>query len=87
MLVNFCVAPYIHRHFESSKNIRTRKPIEHRMLPQTKLSNAQSGIGFDLQGKSSDHATKFVTSRTARVLLAGAGFLADAVSATIICPY
>ncbi len=48
-----------------------------------KIKQVQSGIalsGFDVQiGKPSPEKESFLTSRAARVLLAGAGFLADAV--------
>ena len=49
-----------------------------------KIRTVQSGIGISSLDKTGGSATSsieqsFLTSRTARVLLAGAGFLADAV--------
>ena len=48
-----------------------------------KMRTVQSGIGISSLNKTGAAATSieqsFLTSRTARVLLAGAGFLADAV--------
>lgn len=49
-----------------------------------KMRTVQSGIGISSLDKSGGSAASsleqnFLTSRTARVLLAGAGFLADAV--------
>jgi hypothetical protein len=48
-----------------------------------KMRTVQSGIGISSLNKTGAVATSaeqsFLTSRTARVLLAGAGFLADAV--------
>ena len=52
-------------------------------LRKKKIKQVQSGIALsnlDVRtGKQSAEAESFLTSRTARVLLAGAGFLADAV--------
>ena len=53
-----------------------------------KITHVKSGIGFsklvpDASGQvgtTVEVEEAFITSRTARVLLAGAGFLADAVS-------
>lgn len=54
-------------------------------MPPKRLAAAKSGIGFDTDSKSSKtQKTSFVTSRTARVLLAGAGFLADAYDLFVI---
>lgn len=66
--------------------------------PKPKLRPVVSGIGFDefksgkgipavlpvatVSPETTD--TAFITSRTARVLLAGAGFLADAVRCAFI---
>ncbi len=45
------------------------------------IKHVQSGIGLSSFDKNTGgEQSSFVTSRTARVLLAGAGFLADAVS-------
>jgi hypothetical protein len=45
------------------------------------MKHVQSGIGLTSYGQGGDSEQQsFLTSRTARVLLAGAGFLADAVS-------
>jgi hypothetical protein len=58
-----------------------------------KLRTVQSGIGISSLDKSAGSAAaaaeqSFLTSRTARVLLAGAGFLADAVrSHTLHTPH
>lgn len=53
-----------------------------------KLRTVQSGIGISGLDKDGNQsalpAQSFLTSRTARVLLAGAGFLADAVSIHIL---
>lgn len=69
------------------------------MVPPPKMNGAsstkkrmrtvQSGIGISSLDKSAGSAASsieqnFLTSRTARVLLAGAGFLADAVRPSII---
>jgi hypothetical protein len=44
------------------------------------MKQVQSGIGLTSYGQGGDtEQQSFLTSRTARVLLAGAGFLADAV--------
>lgn len=52
-------------------------------LRKKKIKQVQSGIALsnlDVRtGKQSVETESFLTSRTARVLLAGAGFLADAV--------
>ena len=56
---------------------------------QTRLTSVKSGIKLDNFPNESSNSKSilpltepqsFITSRTARVLLAGAGFLADAVS-------
>ena len=54
-----------------------------------RMRTVQSGIGISSLDKSAGSAASsieqnFLTSRTARVLLAGAGFLADAVRPSII---
>ena len=46
------------------------------------LSSVRSGLGLSALGNAPDAAVSsqsFMTSRSARVMLAGAGFLADAV--------
>eukprot|EP01036_Dinobryon_divergens_P042317 gene42317-56221_t len=51
------------------------------------LAAARSGIGFDeleKEAKKNSVHTKYITSRTARVFLAGAGFLADAYDLFVI---
>lgn len=48
------------------------------------IQHVQSGIGLSSYDKTTgDEQSSFLTSRTARVLLAGAGFLADAVSSPL----
>ncbi len=60
---------------------------------KSRINTVKSGIGLSaLQGPELTStaepvvAEKFITSRTARVFLAGAGFLADAVS-LVLCIY
>ena len=54
-----------------------------------RLTHVKSGLAFDqlpldIPGSQVSIAASFVQSRAARVLLAGAGFLADAVSKIFI---
>ena len=61
------------------------KMVAKATVGKKKLRTVQSGIGISSLDKSgggsasSSLEQSFLTSRTARVLLAGAGFLADAV--------
>ena len=70
----------------SAKKLPVRYYFNSTMPKQYRLKTVTSGIGLDELGSpraatASQHRG-FITSRFARVLLAGAGFLADAVSAT-----